>query len=322
MTDTVGRPRSVLSILFIAIALGPLFAMLWIGRWTWALVYLAVAVAAAFGIGFLEEAGTFSSTPVFAIFTRADAVSLIGQALIGSIHALALRRASLGRPWYRWIAAVPALLYIVAVVLIIPARALLLQPFSIPSSSLFPTLVPGDYVLVSKTAYGYSRFSFPFNIASFDGRIWGGAPERGDLAVFKLPSDGRTDYVKRVIGLPGDHVQMVGGTLVINGAPVPRVQVEVPEAYRSNDNTTFWREMLPNGRSYVVANSEDDGPADNTDEFIVPEGQYFVMGDNRDNSVDSRFPDQLGTVPLDNFIGPVSLLLFNTEGMPTDNRPK
>lgn len=321
MIDRTVRPRSVVSMLFIGILLGPGFLMLWIGRWVWALVYFAIAVAASLASGILETAGVADPTPVLGIFSAFDLSSLAVQAAVGLIHGFTIRRNSLGRPWYRWIAAVPALLYAVVIVVFLPVRVFLFQPFSIPSSSLFPNLVPGDYVLVSKTAYGYGRYSFPFGMASFSGRFWSHAPERGDIAVFVLPSNTPVDYVKRVIGLPGDRIQMKNGTLWINGAAVPRAAVDVPAEYRSGNGETFWRETLPNGRSYVISELRDDGEADNTEEYIVPADHYFVLGDNRDNSQDSRYLSQVGYVPLDNFIGPVSLLLFNTQDIPIADRP-
>ena len=322
MTGKAVTPRGLPSILFIGTLVGPGFLMLWLGRWKWALFYFAVALAATIAIGQIEAAGLLDARPVLSFFTAGDLVSMAVQAAVAIGHALVIRRDCLTRPWYRWIAAVPALLYVAALVLFLPLRIFVVQPFSIPSASLFPTLVPGDYVVVSKSAYGYSRYSFPFGLASFDGRIWGSTPERGDVAVFKLPSDTSVDYVKRVIGLPGEHIRMVGGTLVINDEPVPRTQVEVADDYRGDAGVTFWRETLPNGRSYVVAEAEENGEADNTHEFIVPEGYYFVLGDNRDNSQDSRYLAQVGYVPLENFIGPVSMLLFNMNGAPVGNRPQ
>ncbi len=191
-------------------------------------------------------------------------------------------------------------------------RTFLFQPFNIPSGAQKPTLLVGDYIFVSKYAYGYSRYSFPFAIATFKGRLFGAEPQRGDLVVFRLPKDDRTDYVKRVVGLPGDRIQMINGLLHINGQPVDRERVDDFADDEKGGGTPVkrWRETLPNGAAYETLDLVDNGFADNTREFIVPRGEYFVLGDNRDNSTDSRF-SQVGTVPLDNFVGRVEFIYFS-----------
>jgi len=196
--------------------------------------------------------------------------------------------------------------------------------FSIPSASMRVTLLEGDYVFVSKYAYGYSRYSFPFGLAPFDGRIFGHEPTRGDVVVFKLPSDNRTDYIKRLIGLPGDHIQMIDGVLYINGEAVQRERIEDQIQYTASGEpygVPAYRETLPNGVSYVTLDINPNGFADNTQEFIVPEGHYFMMGDNRDNSSDSRFapnyqdPERggVGYVPFENLIGRAEFIFFSVE---------
>jgi signal peptidase I len=193
-------------------------------------------------------------------------------------------------------------LLIVALVI----RTFLFQPFSMPSESNLPNLMVGDYIFVSKTAYAF-----------------GNAPERGDMAVFKLPSNNNIDYVKRVVGVPGDRIQLVHGVLNINGAPVKLEEVRLaPEFYRDVPKT-YYRETLPNGRSYVIANSnDDDGQSDNTEVYIVPEGHYFTLGDNRDNSQDSRYLNVVGYVPEGNFVGPVVFRFWNSDGFSLSNRPE
>lgn len=236
-------------------------------------------------------------------------------------------------------------------------RTILFQPFSIPSGSMKPTLLVGDYLFVTKYSYGYSHYSLPFSPDWFDGRIFGSQPDRGDVIVFKHPQqdactrgivdmagdlvrlltsssksaepDDCVDYVKRLVGLPGDRIQMVGGVLHINGDPVgierageftePStgagdrcIEQLVVDGRRVCANE-LWIETLPEGLRHEVLNSNDNlGGADNTAVFVVPEGHYFFMGDNRDNSLDSRF--DVGFVPFENLIGRADLILLSSEG--------
>lgn len=194
-------------------------------------------------------------------------------------------------------------------------RTFLFQPFNIPSGSMIPTLLIGDYLFVSKFSYGYSRFSFPLGLGFFDGRIFGSAPDRGDVAVFRHPPTNREDFIKRIVGMPGDRIQMIGGRLHINGDAVPRRRIA---DHISRDNrgqvrrVPQYEETLPNGRTYVIREGFGDrGPSDNTREFVVPPGSYFAMGDNRDDSNDSR---GWGFVPAENLIGRADMLFFSTDG--------
>ncbi len=196
-------------------------------------------------------------------------------------------------------------------------RTFLYEPFNIPSGSMKPTLLVGDYLFVSKTSYGYSQYSFPFGIAEFEGRIWQDTPKRGDVAVFKLPTDTSTDYIKRVIGIPGDKIQVIGGKLYINGKKVNRELVGYKQIEERNGKTkrvAEYIETLPNGVMHTIYEEDDIHPLDNTPEYIVPEGHYFMMGDNRDNSRDSRVQDHVGFVPLDNFVGRAEFIFFSTNG--------
>lgn len=205
-----------------------------------------------------------------------------------------------------------------AVLIAVVIRTFLFQPFNIPSSSLVPTLLVGDYLFVSKYSYGYSRYSLPFGLPLFSGRIWSAEPQRGDVAVFKLPRDNSTDYIKRVIGLPGDKIQMIDGHLNINGEPVKKVKLgkhEVNAGAGYSDEATYYRETLPNGVSYTTQELEKFGNklGRNTDVYVVPPNHYFMMGDNRDNSLDSRDmgPNGVGYVPFDNFEGRAELIFFS-----------
>ena len=204
----------------------------------------------------------------------------------------------------------------VALLIFLFVRVLLFQPFTIPSASEEPNLYEGDYVIVTKFDYGWSRHSIPFSPPLFEGRILSKAPERGDIIVFKLPRDGRTDYIKRLIGVPGDRVQMRQGLLYLNGQPVERRQTElVTETGGSGLMRPVARveETLPGGRRYMTNDFGADGDLDDTPEVVVPPGHYFFIGDNRDNSADSRLPTEIGVglVPEENLVGKARLVLLS-----------
>ena len=203
-----------------------------------------------------------------------------------------------------------------ALILALIVRVFLFQPFNIPSGSMIPTLLIGDYLFVSKYSYGYSRYSFPFGLNLFSGRIWAAEPKRGDVVVFKLPRDNQTDYIKRVIGLPGDEIQMIHGVLHINGKAVEKVKVDdfVLAGPNGRDrHFTRYMETLPNGVSYPVLDLVNEGVADNTEVYKVPDDHFFMMGDNRDNSTDSRFLSEVGFVPFENLVGKARVIFFSID---------
>ena len=194
-------------------------------------------------------------------------------------------------------------------------RSFAFEPFNIPSGSMIPTLLVGDYLFVSKFSYGYSRFSLPLSPPLFSGRIFGSLPHRGDVAVFKLPRDTSTDYIKRIIGLPGDRIQMKGGHLFLNGTEVPR-QPEGTYTATGDGPPMVMRlylETLPNGVTHDILKASDDGPLDNTQEYLVPPGHVFAMGDNRDNSLDSRVLNAVGFIPVENLVGRAEFLFFSVD---------
>jgi signal peptidase I len=212
-----------------------------------------------------------------------------------------------------WLEVVKTIVYALLIAGVI--RSFLFQPFNIPSGSMEGTLLIGDYLFVSKSTYGFSRYSFPFGVIPFSGRFAVmSEPQRGDIVVFKFPPDNSTDYIKRLIGLPGDRIQMKEGVLYINDAAVPKMKVDdyVEKIGEETRNVPRYRETLPNSVSYDVLDRDPEGNLDNTQVFVVPEGHYFMMGDNRDNSADSRV--DVGYVPFENFVGKAQIIFFSTDG--------
>jgi len=223
-----------------------------------------------------------------------------------------------------WVETVKTLVYAGAIAL--GVRSIAVEPFHIPSGSMIPTLLVGDFLFVSKYSYGYSRFSFPFSPPLFGwtktGRILGSLPKRGDVIVFRETKDTSIDFVKRVIGLPGDHIQVKAGQLYINGVICPRESQGDYEASDENGTrvlTKHYLETLPNGVKHDILKYSDDErfdpgsevDANNTQEYVVPADDLFMMGDNRDNSLDSRFQNSLGFVPVENIVGRAQFIFFS-----------
>lgn len=211
------------------------------------------------------------------------------------------------------------LVVVFAMLIILPIRTLLYQPFSVPSSSMAPTLLAGDQFFVEKFAYGYSRYSFPLSLPSFSGRLFSSEPKRGDVVAFVLPKDGVTVHVKRIVGLPGDRIQMKQGRLFINDTAAAREPIAAYDGQnlcgdKSADTVRRWRETLPDGPSFETLDCVDNGFYDNTNVYSVPAGYFFVLGDNRDNSSDSRVLSAIGYIPLENMIGRARMIYFSSGG--------
>ncbi len=202
-----------------------------------------------------------------------------------------------------------------ALIIAIAIRSLLFQPFYIPSSSMEPTLLVGDRIFVSKYTYGYSKHSFPFSPNFSNKRFFSKSPKRGDLVVFKTPADNRTDYIKRLIGMPGETIQFVKGELLINGKKVLRKKIDNNRTIRCGNfllDTNIFIETLPNGLEHVVSYKKK-GSLQNSKVFEVPQKHYFLLGDNRDCSRDSRYLDSVGYVNYLNLVGEAKLIFFSND---------
>ena len=209
-----------------------------------------------------------------------------------------------------WTDTLKTLIYAILIAGVI--RTFLFEPFKIPSGSMYPTLYVGDFLFVSKYTYGYSKHSFPFSMPLFEGRIWTDTPRRGDVVIFKYPQDNRTDFIKRVIGLPKDKIKLERGRLFINGEMLPREELEdfvIRDAKGNADRYHQYIETLPNGVKHRILEVSDSEQEDNVEEITVPEGYLFVMGDNRDRSDDSRV--SVGFVPFENLVGKARVLFFS-----------
>jgi signal peptidase I len=207
---------------------------------------------------------------------------------------------------------VKTIVYALLIALVL--RVILFQPFTIPSESMEPALLKGDYIIVSKYSYGWSHHSIPFSPPLFRGRVMERTPQRGDIIVFKLPRDGHTDYIKRLIGLPGDRVQVNNGQVFVNGVPIPRqFDGQTQDPGNKSMTVTKYVETMSNNKTYTTFDEAPDHDGDTTDVYVVPEHMYFFMGDNRDNSLDSRWSSQYGVgfVPAENLVGKAQLILLS-----------
>jgi signal peptidase I len=204
----------------------------------------------------------------------------------------------------------------IAILIALTLRTFAFEPFSIPSGSMKPTLLEGDYLFVSKYSYGYSRHSFPMSFPSYKGRIFGEYPKRGDVAVFKFTRNTKIDYIKRIVGLPGDKIQIKNGILFINEKAIERESIGLWSAKNVNNimyTYDKYAEKLADDLFYEVLDASPNGMLDNTDVYTVPEGHFFAMGDNRDQSSDSRILSQLGFIPFDNLVGKAQIIFYSRD---------
>lgn len=285
------------SVILIGLLLGPISLMLWLGKgrlaWFYLLIHLVV-----FGIVFVATVtGVISPIMLFDSVSWTLFLLSLPVTIAAFIQGMLKRRVWRERPWYsRWYVAI--FLPIAASLLVaFIIRTFLFQPFHAPSGNMIPGLMAGDYFFVSKTAYG--------------------EPQRGDIVAFEHPRDG-TAFVMRLIGLPGDRIQLREGVVTLNGEELTLTRVQGIPCFEG-ERCNFFRETLPDGRSYVINNAVANGQADNTDEYIVPAGHSFMLGDNRDNSFDSRYL-QIGDIPYENLVGPAVLIFWNSYGFRIDDR--
>ena len=202
-----------------------------------------------------------------------------------------------------------------ALIIAIFIRSIFIQPFYIPSSSMEPNLLVGDRLFVTKYSYGYSKHSFPFSPNLFKGRIMFSEPKRGDVIVFKTPADNRTDYIKRLIGLPGDEIQFIDGNLYVNNNQIIKTLVSSTDVIFCGNQTikvNTFEEKLPNGKKYK-ATYRKEYSFQNSDKFLIPENHFFFLGDNRDCSKDSRFLSEVGYVHKNNLVGKAQILFFSSD---------
>jgi signal peptidase I len=314
MTEEIAQretaPRSLWSTALVSAFGGPFGGFLWIGSGRLAVASLVAISAVVFVFAYI-------GFPVLAGVDLAWLANFSGivSMILGVALVVPFGRRFKPDKWYAHGFWVLVLVFLTTYPAAFAVRAFLFQSFSIPSGSMVPTLQGGDYLFVSKFAYGYSRYSVPFNLLPIEGRLFGAEPKRGDVVVFRYPRDPEIDYVQRIVGLPGETIQMIDGVLHINDVAVG---LEDAGTFSYEEKPVkLQRETLPGGVSHFVLDLADS-IGDNTRVFDVPEGHYFVLGDNRDNASDSRF--LVGFVPYENLVGRAARLFWNSQGVDYSSR--
>ena len=270
-------------------------------------VYLVIVVVVELGL---------ATGPMLNFLEAAAGLGLVVLSIWSWIIAWRMVARVSGFGFWRTAIAIVAAVIMLSMASALAVRTFLFQPFSTPSASMEPTLLVGDRFFVSKFSYGFSRFTLPFSPPLFAGRLFASEPRRGDVVVFRLPKDDSIDYVKRVIGLPGDTIQMIDGVLHINGQPIKRERA--PDYVDSGQGSPGvhikrWHETLPNGVSYYTLQQYPTTLYDNTDPYLVPAGHFFMMGDNRQNSQDSRVLAAVGYIPMENLIGRAEIIFLSLD---------
>lgn len=313
-------PRGLVTTALISFFLTAFAGYLWIGRGKRAawFFFAFVAIKIAFLLAIVSGVASFPHSKIVGpIGYELMLTALIGLASLALV--LPVRTSSTPDRWYSkggWVALLTVLALLAYACIAILFRGLIAQTFSTPASSMMPTLLEGDLFVANKRAYGYNDNSFPFPVGLGETRIWAATPSRGDVVVFKYPVDRQYDYVKRVIGLPGEHVQVIDGIVHINGVALKREQTKLKiEGFEPEG--AVYREMLPEGGSYLTIDLRSDAPLDNTPDYLVPENSYFVMGDHRDNSADSRV---FGFVDASLLVGRAERIYWNSEGLSIEGR--
>jgi signal peptidase I len=281
----------------------------------WSLVPPLCGLAVYLVIAVIAELSGLATAPTRNALEAAAGASLVVLSLWSWIIAWRMVACVLGFGFWRTAIAILAAVIMLSMASALAVRTLLFQPFSMPSASMEPTLLVGDRFFVSKFSYGFSHYSLPFSPRLFAGRLLASDPGRGDVVVFRLPKDDSIDYVKRVVGLPGDTIQMIDGVLHINGQPVKRERAPdfVDDSEQPPVRVKRWRETLPNGVSYDTLQLYETGLYDNTPPYVVPAGNLFMLGDNRQNLQDSRVLAAVGYIPLENLIGRVEIIFLSLD---------
>jgi len=305
------KPWAAVVVTFVLAPMGGLF---YLGKGALGLLYGAAYFVAAFLAALAAHYGDFDLSLKHCMMLGALTLTVVAAG-----HCFVVAKKAQGAVPVQWFARWYFLFVLLFAQTVIPhlMRSFLFEPFNIPSGASLPNLKVGDHLFVSKYAYGYSRYSFPVDVPVDEGRWFFTPPKRGDIAVLKLPTDPRVNYIKRIVGLPGDRIQVKGGILHINDRPVDRERVgeytRQDSLQREPKVTPQFRETLPNGATYFILEETDQALMDNTPVYEVPAGHYFAMGDNRDRTRDSRFLQDVGYIPEENLVGRLALLYWNSE---------